>query len=56
MKNFLKILVATADVLLIVDIATDLAKKYRERKAEKKSIEVSTCIPAAETKPSYTAE
>ena len=52
MKNFLKILVATADVLLIVDIA----KKYRERKTEKKSIEVSTCIPAAETKPSYTAE
>jgi hypothetical protein len=55
MKNLLHLLVATASVLLSVDLATDLAKKYRERKAKKNSIKVSTCVPAAETKP-FTAD
>ena len=32
------ILTAAVDILLLIDIASDLVRKYRERKAEKNNI------------------
>ena len=34
MNRFFKFLAVTVDVLLIIDIASDLVRKYRERKAQ----------------------
>lgn len=38
MSKALKILTAAVDVLLLIDIASDLVRKYRERKAGKNNI------------------
>ena len=35
MNRFFKLLAVTIDVLLIADIASDLCRKWRERKAQK---------------------
>lgn len=35
MTKALKILTVAVDVLLLLDIATDLCRKYRERRAQK---------------------
>ena len=38
MSKALKILTAAVDILLLIDIASDLVRKYRERKAENNNI------------------
>lgn len=38
MNRFFKFLAVTVDVLLIIDIASDLVRKYRERKAQTPTI------------------
>ena len=38
MSKALKILTAAVDILLLIDIASDLVRKYRERKAGKNNI------------------
>ena len=42
MSKALKILTAAVDVLLLIDIASDLVRKYRERKAEKNTVSPDT--------------
>lgn len=39
MSKALKNLTAAVDILLLIDIASDLVRKYRERKAEKDDID-----------------
>ena len=47
MSKALKNLTAAVDVLLLIDIASDLVRKYRERKAEKNN----TVSPGIEEEP-----
>ncbi len=48
MSKALKILTAAVDVLLLIDIASDLWKKYKERKAAKQN---NTISPETEEEP-----
>ena len=41
MSKALKILTAAVDILLLIDIASDLWKKYKERKAAKQNNTIS---------------
>ena len=47
MSKALKILTAAVDVLLLIDIASDLVRKYKERKAGKNN----TVSPDTEEEP-----
>ena len=47
MSKALKILTAAVDILLLIDIASDLVRKYRERKAAK----LATISPETEEEP-----